>query len=163
MALTNLFEILADLPQTKAKDIMDFIVRYGKKRVYNPTENLVNEGEKSDCVYIILQGEVEILKKDNSGQMLSIAISKDGSIIGEMGVFLDMKRSATVRAKTVTIVSHFNNSTFLSALTQLPDLSMRLFKALALNIMSMNEKMASLIGIIELKALAFYIYEKEEC
>ncbi len=59
-------------------------------------EIILNEGEKSGLIYVLIEGEVEILKRD-----LTIArVNEPGSILGEISALLDIPHMATV--KTVT-------------------------------------------------------------
>lgn len=67
------------------------------KKTFKPGEDLVKEGDKGDCAYIVESGNVEILVKRN-GQMVQIGSRGPGSIIGEMAMIDDQPRTATVRA-----------------------------------------------------------------
>ncbi|MHC4094220.1 MAG: Crp/Fnr family transcriptional regulator, partial [Planctomycetota bacterium] len=59
-------------------------------------ETLFLEGDESQDLYILVSGELEILKGDKS---LS-EVSAVGSPFGEISFLLETKRTATVRAKT---------------------------------------------------------------
>lgn len=61
---------------------------------------LMREGEDSQVLFILLQGEVEILKSDANGQQRQVATQSSGAVIGEMGLFLERSRKASVRAVT---------------------------------------------------------------
>ncbi|ORY50869.1 camp-binding domain-like protein [Rhizoclosmatium globosum] len=63
--------------------------------VYKTGENVCVEGEESDAMYFILKGSVQVVG-------LNGAINAElaaGSLFGEVGVLLKMKRTATIRAK----------------------------------------------------------------
>ncbi len=64
---------------------------------------IIKEGEKSDDIYIIKKGFVEIRKKSEDGSEL-IDIFKEGDIFGELGIIFGSVRTATVIAKTDVIV-----------------------------------------------------------
>jgi len=66
-------------------------------RVFEPGTALLAEGQKSGLLYILLDGEVEIVKGDFQ---LNI-VSDPGAIFGEMSVLLDLPHMATVRALSV--------------------------------------------------------------
>jgi CRP/FNR family transcriptional regulator, cyclic AMP receptor protein len=51
-------------------------------------------------MYVILSGEVEILKKDKSGKDTVLALLRRGHFFGEMSLIEQEKRSATARVKT---------------------------------------------------------------
>jgi CRP-like cAMP-binding protein len=67
------------------------------------------EGDKADCIYFVVEGELEILKESVSGQKLGIdrvviATLGKGSSIGEMSLVDKSPRSATVRTKTKVVL-----------------------------------------------------------
>ena len=64
---------------------------------YAPGETLCVEGEPGNEVFILLKGEVRILKKDSAGEKF-IGTEKAGGFIGEMAVLDPAPRSATLVA-----------------------------------------------------------------
>ncbi len=68
---------------------------------------IIKEGEKSDDIYIIKSGEVEIRKKGPDGSIL-IDVFKEGDIFGELGIIFGKIRTATVIAKTDVVVEIVN-------------------------------------------------------
>jgi CRP/FNR family cyclic AMP-dependent transcriptional regulator len=61
-----------------------------------PGAVLLTEGKKSGLLFVLIDGEVEILK----GDMQVSTVSETGAIFGEMSVLLNLAHSATVRART---------------------------------------------------------------
>ena len=61
-------------------------------------EALVRQGDRSDCAYLILDGDLEVHVNTAYGEVLLARVSK-GALIGEIGVFADLPRNATVRAR----------------------------------------------------------------
>jgi len=57
---------------------------------------LLSEGRKTGLLYILVDGEVEILK----GDFQVSVVSDPGAIFGEMSVLLEMPHTAMVRART---------------------------------------------------------------
>jgi serine phosphatase RsbU (regulator of sigma subunit) len=60
-------------------------------------EILVRQGDRSDCAYLILAGELEVVVDTDHGEVLLARLSR-GALVGEIGVFADLPRNATVRA-----------------------------------------------------------------
>jgi CRP/FNR family cyclic AMP-dependent transcriptional regulator len=56
-------------------------------------ECVLREGERSGVLYILVEGEVEILK----GDMQVTTVADPGAIFGEMSALLDAPHSATVK------------------------------------------------------------------
>jgi CRP/FNR family cyclic AMP-dependent transcriptional regulator len=65
-------------------------------QTFEPGAVLLCEGKTSGLVYILIDGEVEILK----GEFQINVVSDPGAIFGEISVLLDIPNSATVRAVT---------------------------------------------------------------
>jgi len=65
-------------------------------RAFEPGEILLAEAERSGLLYVLIEGEVEILK----GDFQINVVSDPGAIFGETSVLLDIPHMATVRALT---------------------------------------------------------------
>lgn len=63
-----------------------------------PGTYLFREGETATCMYIVLQGDMEVLKKSKSDTDTRVAALGPGDWFGEMGVIDVQSRSATVMA-----------------------------------------------------------------
>lgn len=131
-------------PTKLSNNITQFLISYGKKKEYDKGRVLAQEGEASDTIFVILGGDVEVLKSDGSGRENVIAKVGQGTILGEMGVFLDQKRTGTLRAASDCQILEFSNEDFLNALKKLPELAFRLIKSLATRVSVANN------GVLEL-------------
>ncbi|MGA8224293.1 MAG: cyclic nucleotide-binding domain-containing protein [Candidatus Acidiferrales bacterium] len=61
-------------------------------------EVVIQEGEKSDCIYIVASGSLEVYREQDDGSVKAIDLLRDGACIGEMALLLNEPRSASVRA-----------------------------------------------------------------
>jgi CRP-like cAMP-binding protein len=64
---------------------------------FGPGEVIVREGAEGESLYVVLAGRVEV-SKDLDGQPVVVRQLGVGEVFGEMTLFLDAPRSATVRA-----------------------------------------------------------------
>src|SRR5262245_19369163 len=69
----------------------------------SPDEVLIRQGDRSDCAYLVLQGELDICVETAYGEV-PLARVRAGALIGEIGVFAGLPRTATVRAPSRTRV-----------------------------------------------------------
>jgi CRP/FNR family cyclic AMP-dependent transcriptional regulator len=60
---------------------------------------LCAEGELAKCVYVVLEGELEIRKRGTGGD-IRLAVLRAGDCVGEMSLIDIQPRSATVRTLT---------------------------------------------------------------
>lgn len=87
-----------------------------ESRTFSAGARIVSYGERSDGVYLITGGQLEVTSA--SGIVLDQAGA--GSCIGELGVLLDLPRSATVRAVTHTTALWLKAETFRDCLQDNP-------------------------------------------
>ena len=74
---------------------------------------LINEGDESDCVYILLSGELAIYKYDRETQRHNvIAHVSPGEMVGEMSFLDNLPRSASVKATTDCDLQMMNRESF---------------------------------------------------
>lgn len=81
------------------------IIRASNWQEYEMKDDIIVEGELDDCFYIIVQGEVGVVKNDQSIRMLGV-----GDCFGEMGYLAKTKRTATIKALTETALLKINST-----------------------------------------------------
>src|SRR5688572_8962093 len=60
---------------------------------------LFEEGSVGDSLYLLLSGQMEVLKSNRSGEQQQLARVTDGGVLGEMSLLSEsMHRSATVQS-----------------------------------------------------------------
>ena len=64
---------------------------------YEDGEAIVSQGDVGDCMFVIEQGEVEVVQRSGENGV-RLAVLGEGEFFGEMAVFDRDVRSATVRA-----------------------------------------------------------------
>lgn len=124
---------------TLNSDITKFLFSYGRKKDIQKGQVFITEGDVSPTVYVLLEGEAEILKKDESAQDNVVARVGSGTILGEMGVFMQEKRTSSVRAASNLIALEFNAESFYTAIEKIPELAIRIIKSLSQKLKSSND------------------------
>ena len=74
-------------------DILDFC-QGREAKTFKPGDVLIGEGGQEGKLFVLIDGQVEVLRKETQVSY----IDEPGSIFGEMSVLLDMPYSATVKA-----------------------------------------------------------------
>ena len=74
-------------------DILDYC-KGREARTFKPGQVMIDEGGQNGTLFVLIDGQVEVLRKDTQVSY----IDEPGSIFGEMAALLDMPASATVKA-----------------------------------------------------------------
>ncbi len=112
---------------------------------YNGGDIIVNQGEVGDCMFVIQEGEVEVVRVEN-GNIIRLAVLGRGDFFGEMSVFEKETRSATVRAMGKVRVITVDQKTFMRRIHEDPSLAFRIFQTMAARIKGLNEELVYLKG-----------------
>jgi len=128
-----------------------------RPRVLGDSDILFYEDDSSRESYLLLGGDVEILK---AGRRVAV-ISNPGSFIGEMSTLLQKMRTATVRALNQVILLEIPEETFLEFLQYAPQLAFNLASNLAARLDRTTERLKKAQG--HLAAISeHYRFIKEE-
>lgn len=102
------------------------------------------EGEVGDCVYFVIQGELEVIKEAAVEGEKGVVIStlSKGRSIGEMSVIEKTPHSATVRARTGATVVTLSAAGFEIILEKYPRIGIKILKGLA-RLLSLNLRKTS--------------------
>ncbi len=119
---------------------------------FPPGRVLFNEGSVvGHVMYLILSGEVEILKRDPGGNQVLLATLKRGEFFGEMSLFDNQKRSATARVKLPTRLLMLTKTSFDKLMSSDPAVVNRFLlvfiQTLSERLRRTNNQVAALHGI----------------
>jgi CRP-like cAMP-binding protein len=115
----------------------------GKK--YKGGEVIVREGEVGNCMYVIMEGDVEVVTIRN-GEIHRLAQLGRGDFFGEMSIFEKEVRSATVRALGDVRLLTVDKRTFLRRIQEDPTLAFRIVKEMSARVARLNKEMVALRG-----------------
>jgi CRP-like cAMP-binding protein len=110
---------------------------------YNGGDIIVNQGEVGDCMFVIQEGEVEVVRVEN-GNIIRLAVLGRGDFFGEMSIFEKETRSATVRAMGKVRLITVDKKTFMRRVQEDPSLAFRIFQTMAARIKDLNEELVYL-------------------
>src|SRR5256885_2057097 len=101
LARSPLFEMLS-APE------LEFVADLSRPRRYAVGEIVFEEGELGDSLFVIVEGEVEVLRKNDGGELKTLTTLRAPAFFGEMSLIDKEYRSATVRAKTEAVLLHLS-------------------------------------------------------
>ena len=105
-------------------DILDYCQGLAKTS-FKPGAVMLSEGERLGRLYVLLEGQVEVVR----GRTQVTHVDEPGSIFGEMAALLDMPHSATVKA--LSAVTAYEIPDALTFLDSRPEFSLHIATMLA--------------------------------
>ncbi len=115
-------ELFSSLSGEQLKPVADLL----SKVEYNADFRIFGEGDAGDSLYLILSGEVSVEKESGN-----IAVLKKGDHFGEMALFDDAPRSATVITMTPCRMLKMDKEEFHEILDEYPGISRAIITTLA--------------------------------
>jgi len=112
-------------------------------RIYRDGEIIVRQGDHGDCLFVIQEGQVEILLEQEGKQIL-LRILGPNELIGEMAVFEREVRSATARARGTARILTLDKKNFLQRISEDPSLAFRIIETMSRRIRDLSQQIAKL-------------------
>lgn len=112
-------------------------------KVYQPGEVIIQQGDVGHHMYVIQQGEVEVFIQEGE-KVTRLATLKEGEIFGEMAIFENEVRSASVRTITQVRLLTVDKKNFLRRVHADPTLAYKLVQKLSGRIREMNREVQRL-------------------
>ncbi|GAG74753.1 unnamed protein product [marine sediment metagenome] len=99
-------------------------------KIYIDGDIIIRQGDTGDCMYVIQEGEVEILLEDGENEV-HLATRKEGDFFGEMALFDREVRSATVRAQDNVRILTVDKKNLLGRIHKDPSMAFRLLETMS--------------------------------
>jgi CRP/FNR family transcriptional regulator, cyclic AMP receptor protein len=107
----------ADLFKRQLSDLLERQTRNCRSIKFAKNAIVYLSGDKSDCVYYIVSGQIKLLMNSPEGKECLLAIYTAGDIFGEMCLSGPGPRQETATAMSETVIKRISCSTFFSRLT----------------------------------------------
>jgi signal transduction histidine kinase len=137
--------LFADLSEEDLEQLYEM----AKTISIHPGELVFEEGSPGDALYVVLDGELEITKRQG-GQDVVLAVRRAGEFIGEMSLLEHAPRSASVRALHESRLLMINRAAFETLLSCSPSAHLTMLRTVTSRLRStesmllQSEKMAAL-------------------
>lgn len=121
-------ELFASLPT----DELDELTAVVRQVTLPPDVMLFRENEPGDCLYIVQDGELEVIKELGTDQERQLAICRSGDVIGEMSLVMPgLSRSASVRVRSESSLLSITRSDFETLMQRYPKVALDVIRILS--------------------------------
>lgn len=126
-------EILTGIPLFEGLGRRDLrrIARSARQAKYDTDEVIIHAGEIDDRLYVVLSGEVKVVKDYMGTKEMALGFVGRGQFFGEMALLDNYVRSATVVANLATECMELGHLDFMELLQSHPKLAVHILPILA--------------------------------
>lgn len=144
MRSAEVVELLARVPVFSTLHPADLqrIAELAVPREFDPGQVVFRESDSSDTCYIVHSGRARAVREHSDGRTITLATFGPGDIFGELAMFEDERRSATVEAVEPTIAVAVLGPDMRRLMTEHPGIATRLVIALGRRLREMNERLS---------------------
>jgi CRP-like cAMP-binding protein len=114
------------------------------ERSFPKHKTIVEEGAPGDYMYIIVEGRVKVTKLSGDGREKILELLEVGDFFGEMSLFDEAPRSASVKGLSQVRVLALARNDFLRLLARSPDLALSVIQELTRRLRQVDEQASSL-------------------
>jgi CRP/FNR family transcriptional regulator, cyclic AMP receptor protein len=134
-------EVFSDLEPAH----LDALSRAATIRPYAAGESILREDEPGDLFFVILRGQVKVFVDSEHGREVVLTHLSTGDFFGEMALFDNEMRSASVSALTPAELVVLRRKDFLAVLEEEPPIARRILATLSARLRRANEMIESLV------------------
>ena len=128
---------------------LDLLSGCGINRRYPKNIILINEGDLSDSLYIIVSGRVKVYLSDENGKEVLLNILGPGEYFGELALLDAEPRSASVMTTEPSQISVVTKADYQRCITAHPEIPFDLIQVLAhrIRVLTANVKNLALLDV----------------
>lgn len=135
--------LLGQVPvfETLAPEDLQHVAEVAVPRTFAAHQVIFREGDSSDTCYIVRSGHARAMREHVDGRTLALAHFGPGDIFGELAMFDDESRSATVETLDPVEAIALAGSDMRRLLRQHPDIAVKLVISLGRRLRDANERL----------------------
>ncbi|WP_082642686.1 SulP family inorganic anion transporter [Legionella spiritensis] len=123
------------------------LLKYADKLEFKKNDVVCHEGEQSKELFWLAEGELEVIVAFRTGNAKRLRRIRAGAIVGEMGLYLNEPRSASVVAANRCLMYRFTSDVLKTLMSEQPELAAlfhkSIVKVLAKRLMYANRLLSS--------------------
>src|SRR3954451_5997359 len=122
-------------------DDLGRVAQVSVPRSYDGQQVIFREGDDSDTCYIVRSGHARAIRQHSDGRTITLARFGPGDIFGELAMFDDERRSATVEALDELSTCAILGGDMRRLLREHPEISVKLVTTLGRRLRAANERL----------------------
>jgi CRP-like cAMP-binding protein len=140
----DVVELLGRVPvfETLGPDDLGRVAEVAVPRRFSPNQVIFREGDESDTCYIVATGHARALREHSDGRTIALARFGPGDIFGELAMFDNERRSATVEAMDDLQAFAVMSADMRRLMREHPDIAVKLVTSLGRRLRAANERLA---------------------
>jgi len=127
---------------TLAEEDLERVAEVTVPRRFEPGEAVFHEGDQSDTCYIVRTGHVRAVREHSGGRTITLATFGPGDIFGELAIFDEERRSATVESLERTEAAAILAGDMRRLLREHPEIVVKLLAALGRRLRETNDRLS---------------------
>jgi CRP/FNR family transcriptional regulator len=137
-------ELLAAVPvfETLGRADLAYVAEVAIARHYEAGQVIFREGDASDTCYMVRHGHARALREHPDGRSIALAHFGPGDIFGELAMFDDERRSATVQTLDAVDALAVAGADMRRLLVRHPDIAVKLVTSMGRRLRAANERIA---------------------
>jgi len=137
-------ELLAAVPvfETLGRADLAYVAEVAIARHYEAGQVIFREGDASDTCYMVRHGHARALREHPDGRSIALAHFGPGDIFGELAMFDDERRSATVQTLDEVDALAVAMVDMRRLLVRHPDIAVKLVTSMGRRLRAANERIA---------------------
>jgi CRP-like cAMP-binding protein len=137
-------ELLTRVPvfETLGDEDLQRVADVAVPRSFAPQHIIFREGDESDTCYVVDHGHARAVREHPDGRTIALAHFGPGDIFGELAMFDDERRSATVETLDAVDAIAISGADMRRLLREHPDIAVKLVVALGRRLREANERLA---------------------
>jgi CRP/FNR family transcriptional regulator len=136
-------ELLGNVPvfETLVPDDLRRVADVAVPRSFGAQTVIFREGDDSDTCYVVRNGHARAVRENADGRTITLAHFGPGDIFGELAMFDDEKRSATIEALDALDALAILGADMRRLLREHPEIAVKLVIALGRRLRAANERL----------------------
>jgi CRP/FNR family transcriptional regulator len=136
-------ELLHRVPafSTLASEELQRVAEVAVPRRFEAGEVVFREGDESSTCYVVRSGHARAIREHTDGRSITLATFGPGDIFGELAMFDDERRSATIEAIEPVEAIAILAADMRRLLREHPDISVKLLQSLGRRLRETNERL----------------------